>query len=65
MTTYYVGMDVHQASIVIAVTNAAGKVVMESIIETKAQTVRDFLQGLRGEVHRKVSATRRDIGIEV
>ena len=51
MTTYYVGMDVHQASIVIAVTNAAGKVVMESIIETKAQTVRDFLQGLRGEVH--------------
>ncbi len=51
MTTYYVGMDVHQASIVIAVTNAAGKVVMESIIETKAQTVRDFIKGLRGEVH--------------
>jgi len=50
MTTYYVGMDVHQASIVIAVTNAAGKVVMESIIETKAQTVRDFLQGLRNTV---------------
>ncbi len=51
MTKYYVGMDVHQASIVIAVTNAAGKVVMESIIETKAQTVRDFIKGLRGEVH--------------
>jgi hypothetical protein len=51
MTKYYVGMDVHQASIVNAVTNAAGKVVMESIIETKAQTVRDFIKGLRGEVH--------------
>ena len=51
MTTYYVGMDVHQASIVICVMNAVGKVVMESIIETKAQTVRDFISGLKGEVH--------------
>ena len=50
MQKYYVGMDVHQASIVICVMNAAGKVVMESIIETKAQTVRDFITGLRGEV---------------
>ena len=58
MTTYYVGMDVHQASIVIAVTNAVGKVVMESIIETKAQTVRDFIKGLRGgSVAKNISAT--------
>jgi transposase len=51
MKQYYVGMDVHQASIVIVVLNALGKVVIESIIETKAQTVRDFIRGLRGEVH--------------
>ena len=34
MSTYFVGMDVHQASIVIVVLNGAGKVKMESIIET-------------------------------
>jgi len=35
----YIGMDVHQASISIAVSDAAGKVLMECIIETKAATV--------------------------
>src|SRR5713226_4191333 len=51
MRTYYVGMDVHQASIVIAVLNGAGKVVMESIIETGADTVRNFIKQLRGKVY--------------
>jgi transposase len=51
MRTYYVGMDVHQASIVIAVLNGAGKVVMESILETGAETVRGFLKQLRGKVY--------------
>ena len=51
MKTYYVGMDVHQASIVIAVLNGAGKVVMESILETGAETVRGFLKQLRGKVY--------------
>jgi transposase len=51
MRTYYVGMDVHQASIVIAVLNGAGKVVMESIVETGAETVRGFLKQLRGKVY--------------
>jgi hypothetical protein len=32
----YIGMDVHKGAIAIAVLNAAGKLVMESIIETKA-----------------------------
>src|SRR5580693_460078 len=31
--------------------NGAGKLVMESIVETKASTLLDFLQGLRGELH--------------
>jgi transposase len=46
----YVGMDVHKDTIVIAVLNARGKLVMESVIETKAQAVRDFVQGVRGTV---------------
>src|SRR6204780_2980627 len=43
-------MDVHQASISIAVSDAAGKVLMECIIETKATTVLEFIQGLRGSL---------------
>jgi transposase len=50
-TLRYVGMDVHKECTVIVVLNARGKVVMESVIETKAQTVRDFFQGIRGTVH--------------
>jgi hypothetical protein len=36
ISTKYIGMDVHKESISIAVRNAAGKVVMECIVETKA-----------------------------
>ena len=46
--TKYIGMDVHQASIYIAVRDASGKLVMESLIETKAATILEFLQGLKG-----------------
>ncbi len=46
----YIGMDVHQASISVAVTDAGGKLVMESVIETKAATILEFLQGLRGSL---------------
>lgn len=46
----YIGMDVHTETIVSAVLNARGKLVMESVIETKAQAVRDFVQGVRGTV---------------
>jgi transposase len=51
MKTYYVGMDVHQASIVIVVLNGAGKVVMQSVIETGAERVRGYLAQLRGKVY--------------
>jgi hypothetical protein len=40
----YIGLDVHKEAIVIAVLNGAGKLVMESIIETKAVTRVQFLQ---------------------
>jgi transposase len=53
MKTYYVAMDVHSASIVIAALNGAGKVVMESVVETGAERVRGFLKQLRGKVYVK------------
>jgi transposase len=49
-STKYIGMDVHKESISIAVRNAAGKVVMECVIETKASMIVQFIDGLRGEV---------------
>src|SRR5205823_2697227 len=49
-TTKYVGMDVHTEAISVAVRNSAGKVVMESILETKANTILEFIEGLRGNV---------------
>jgi transposase len=50
MSRYYVGLDVHKASICIAVVNASGKLAMESVVETGASTILDFLKGLRGQV---------------
>ena len=46
----YIGMDVHKETISIAVINAAGKLQMESLIETKANTVLQFIHGLRGDL---------------
>jgi transposase len=51
MSIKYIGMDVHKEAIAVAVMNGDGKVVMESIIETKASTIVQFLLGLRGELH--------------
>jgi transposase len=47
----YIGMDVHKESISIAVRNDGGKIVMESVIETKARMILQFIDGLRGDVH--------------
>jgi hypothetical protein len=41
--TKYIGMDVHKESISIAARNAAGKLVMECVIETKANAILDFI----------------------
>jgi transposase len=48
--TKYIGMDVHQATISVAVMDANGKLVMECILETKAATILEFLAGLRGSL---------------
>ena len=42
----YIGMDVHQATISVAVADSRGKLIMESSLETKAATILEFLQGL-------------------
>jgi transposase len=47
----YIGLDVHKESISIAVLSAAGKIIMECVIETKAITILQFLGGLRGDLH--------------
>jgi transposase len=47
----YIGLDVHQATISVAVLDCAGKLVMEAILETKASTILQFIHGLRGSLH--------------
>ncbi len=50
-STKYIGMDLHQATISVAVINSAGKLTMESVIETKTATILQFIRGLRGNLH--------------
>ena|SRR5713226_4706830 len=47
----YIGLDVHQATISAAVLDSTGKVLMESVLETKAATILQFIHGLRGSLH--------------
>jgi hypothetical protein len=54
-----IGMDVNQATISVAVMHEAGKVVMDSVIETKAGTILEFIRGcteLYGSPSRKAPA---------
>src|SRR6202158_4631646 len=47
----YIALDVHQATISVAVLNSSGKLVMECVIETKTATILQLIQGLRGSLH--------------
>jgi len=47
----YIGLDVHQATISVAILDCAGKLVMEAILETKTATILQFVHGLRGSLH--------------
>ncbi len=47
----YMGMDVHQATTVVAVVNAEGKTVMETIVGTEAAAIRRMIEGVSGPVH--------------
>jgi len=44
----YIGLDVHQATIVVAVLDSTGELVMESIIETEAAPILQFIAGVLG-----------------
>ncbi len=46
----YIGVDVHKEAVVIAALNGTGKLVMETILETKASSILQFIHGLRGEL---------------
>src|SRR6266568_4465191 len=46
----YIGMDVHQATITVAVRDGGGNLIMECILETKAATILEFIQGVRGSL---------------
>jgi len=46
----YIGKDVHQATISVAVMDGQGKLIMECILETKAATILEFFHGLRGSL---------------
>ena len=48
--TTYIGLDVHQATTSVAVLDSAGKLVMEAVLETKAETILQFMHGLRGSL---------------
>jgi hypothetical protein len=46
----YIGLDVHQSTISVA-GNGEGKLLMQSVIATKATAVLDWLNRLRGVLH--------------
>src|ERR1035438_8309983 len=50
-TIKYIGMDVHLATISIAVLDAKGKLLMEVTIATQAGALLDLIGGLRGSLH--------------
>lgn len=51
MSVKYIGLDVHQATISIAVLDAHGKLVMQSVIATQTSTILDFIHAVRGDLH--------------
>jgi transposase len=46
----YIGMDAHTATISVAVRDSSGNLVMEATLETKAETILEFVHGLRGSL---------------
>ena len=44
----YMGLDVHQATTVAVVMNAEGKIVLETMVPTKAGPIRELIESLSG-----------------
>ena len=51
----YIGLDIHQATISVAVLDSKGKLVMESILETQAASILEFFGGDYAELCRSPS----------
>ena len=49
--TKYIGLDVHQATISVAVMDPTGRLLMECVLETKPSTILEFIRGMRGRVY--------------
>ena len=49
--TKYIGMDVHEEAISVAMLNFASKLVIECVPETKASTIFQLILGSRGDLH--------------
>ena len=47
----YVGLDVHQATLVVSVRDAQGAVVMRATVATEAKAIVGLVRGLGGRVH--------------
>jgi len=47
----YIGLDVHQSTISVAVLDSEGKLVMQCVLATHASAILDFFHGLRGTLH--------------
>lgn len=47
----FVGLDVHKETIAIVVIDEQGKTMVQSVVATDGETIRDFLKGLSGEIH--------------
>jgi hypothetical protein len=47
----FIGLDVHRATTTAAVRDASGKLLMESILETKSEVLLQFFAGVRGSLH--------------
>src|SRR5215831_19125559 len=47
----YMGMDVHQATTVVAVVDVEGKIVLETIVDTQVASIIRLVQSLSGPLH--------------
>ena len=47
----YIGMDVHQATVCVAVLDSDGQLVRECILGTKAAIILQFIHQLRADLH--------------
>src|SRR5215813_2306378 len=53
----YMGMDVHQATTVVAVIDAEGKIVLETIVATAATPIRRLIESIAGPLHIRCEET--------